>query len=228
MLRLEREITSKFAHLSLKEKRGPGQELSLCPQTNQKSQEDQMHYDWARQWSGGKQEARAKSSMGKNNMLHTGIREKNPSAEVTASYSWLSCASGGGSILTPFHRPRHQRPPGAGQVRRPSRGCAHPFWSPGESRLPRSAAQSPGGVFNLKGALTLFTQNNTNMQRSSKSIVVKQRGGRAALAACPPGARLAPAARRHRCPAAAAGSRALCAVPFLPLRLTLYILVKYI
>lgn len=69
------------------------------------------------------------------------------------------------------------------------------------------AVQSPGGVFNLKGVLTLFTQNNSNMQRSSKSIVVKQRGGLAALAACPPRARLAPAARRHRSPA-------LCGLPF--------------
>lgn len=74
------------------------------------------------------------------------------------------------------------------------------FWSPGESRLPRSGIQSPGGAFNLKGVLTLFTQNSSNMQRSSKSIVVKQRGGLAALAACPPRARLALATRRHHRP----------------------------
>jgi len=74
----------------------------------------------------------------------------------------------------------------------------HPFWSPGESWLPRSGIKSPGGVFNLKGALTLFTQNNTNMQRSSKSIVVKQQAGCGVLAACPPAPRtqLAPGKRR--------------------------------
>lgn len=116
--------------------------------------------------------------------------------------------------------PRHTIP-GRGTKAGSTAGvCAPtPFWRPGESRLPRSAIQSPGGVFNLKGVLTLFTQNNTNMQRSSKSIVVKQRGGRAVLAACPPGAGLALATRWPPQP---------CAVPFLPLRLTLYILVKYI
>lgn len=53
------------------------------------------------------------------------------------------------------------------------------------------------------------------MRRSSKSIVVKQRGGRAVLAACPPRARLAPAATAgHRSSTASVAS-----CPSLPLRL---------
>lgn len=88
------------------------------------------------------------------------------------------------------------------------------------------AFKSPGGVFNLKGVLTLFTQNNTNMQRSSKSIVVKQQGGWAALAVCPPGTRLAPAERtpaspaRERRPTNAGKPRQenACGLPFLPSR----------
>lgn len=43
-------------------------------------------------------------------------------------------------------------------------------------KLARSAIQSPGGAFNLKGVLTLFIQNNTNMEGSRKSVVVKQWG----------------------------------------------------
>lgn len=72
------------------------------------------------------------------------------------------------------------------------------------------------------------------MQRSSKSIVVKQRGGRAVLAACPPAARLAPAERCRRRPRSPglemlAASRIKCLRYALStLQLTLYILVKYI
>lgn len=51
-------------------------------------------------------------------------------------------------------------------------GLLKPRWK----ELARSPIQSPGGAFNLKGVLTLFIQNNTNMPRSSKSIVVKRRG----------------------------------------------------
>lgn len=150
----------------------------------------------------------------------------------------MSCAWGGGSSprnashCTDWHTFTGQGMKASQRVGKAS--GTHPFWSPGERRLPRSGIQSPGGVFNLKGVLTLFTQNNTNMQRSSKSIVVKQRGGWAALAACPPWTRLAPAERRHRRPQSpglwtlAASAENALRYALSTLQLTLYILVKYI
>lgn len=75
------------------------------------------------------------------------------------------------------------------------------------------------------------------MQRSSKSIVVKQQGGRGTLAACPPAPRtqLAPGKRRPeepQPPPPPPPPGSLCCkclrYALSTLQLTLYILVKYI
>lgn len=99
--------------------------------------------------------------------------------------------------------------------------------SQGQARKAGKVTQpGTGGAFNLKGVLTLFIQNNANMQRRSKSIVVKQRGA-AGAGSLPTGRwgwhRLAGQACDPAHPAGEAPSCALCA-----LRVTLCILVKYI
>lgn len=92
--------------------------------------------------------------------------------------------------------------------------------------------QSPGGAFNLKRVLTFFIQNNTKMQRSSKSIVVKQRGA-AGAGSLPTGdvnragtEQGAARAGRGCDPARRARAGPSCALS--ALQMTLCILVKYI
>lgn len=107
------------------------------------------------------------------------------------------------------------------------------FSAPGEKKPARSPIQSPGGAFNLKGVLTLFIQNNTNMQRRSKSIVVKQWGA-AGAGSLPTddvnsaGTRQGVAGARAR-PAEPAGlAREGLGCALSALQMTLCILVKYI